>query len=847
MTPAGAPAPRADRGVHRLAALLRQRAVVVWLALVAIGTVVAIRTSYVADLSAFLPSSPSAEQAVLLDQIKSGIAARLVLIGIEGGSAADRRAVSLALGTALRASRLFDAVQNGDNTGFEAIGRFLFANRYLLSPAVDATRFSVEGLRAGIDETTALLGTPAGALVKPVILRDPTGETVRMAESMLPSQAPRNDGGVWVSRRAARAVLLATIHAEGADLDSQQRALERVRSAFAPYAARGLHLIVSGSPSFAVDSRARIKGEVERLAAAGGIAIVGLLLLAFGGSLATLAVALLPVVSGVIAGIAAVSLVFGQVHGITLGFGTTLIGEAVDYAIYYLIQARRGDVAAHLTGARTVGDGARRWLADNWPTVRLGLWTSICGFAALLGSGFPGLRQLGLFSIAGLAAAALTTRWVLTRSSPDGAPGTAARRRLGRALGGLTARLPRLRWPFRALAVAAAIALVALPSAWRGDLLSLSPIGAAQLQLDADLRADLGASESGLLVAVAAPAEAGALAAAEAVGARLDRLAERGAIGGYESPARLLPSPATQTARRAALPEAATLAARLAEATVDGPLPAARLDGFVADVQAARTQPLLTRESLRGTPLLPALDALLTPGDATAPWRALLHVQAAVLPGAPPLDAAGLRAALAGLPTVQVVDIGTELTGLYARYLREAGWQALLGAAAVVLLLALHLRSARRLWRVAQPIAAAVIIVLGAFSVLGSALGILHLVGLLLTVAIGSNYALFFDQLREAESGAGRGGTARLDLGDDAPASLGNRDTLASIANRDDTLASLALANLTAVVSFGLLACSGIPALYAVGEVVAPGILLCLLLSAAFIPVPAPEAPRPDA
>jgi len=33
-----------------------------------------------------------------------------------------------------------------------------------------------------------------------------------------------------------------------------------------------------------------------------------------------------------------VSLWFGFVHGITIGFGVTLIGEAVDYAIYLLTQ-----------------------------------------------------------------------------------------------------------------------------------------------------------------------------------------------------------------------------------------------------------------------------------------------------------------------------------------------------------------------------------------------------------------------------------------------------------------------------------------------------------------------------
>ncbi|MBC8057565.1 MAG: transporter, partial [Rhizobiales bacterium] len=396
----------------------RRRAVALWLLCMALAAVVTLRTNYVADLSAFLPSTPSAEQAVLLDQLKSGVAARLVLIGIEGGTAEQRSAASLQFGQALRRSGAFDAVHNGDNSGFEETGKFLFAHRYLLSPAVDAERFTVEGLRAGIDEATSLLGTPAGAAIKSVILRDPTGETIRMAEGMLPSQAPRSDGRVWVSRSAARAVLIATTRADGADLDAQERTLQLIDAGFAPFKAQGLSLMVSGSGTFAVASRAQIKSEVERLAIAGGVAIVALLLLAFGGSLRTLVVAMLPVASGVLVGIAAVSLIFGNVHGITLGFGTTLIGEAVDYAIYYLIQARPAAQAS-----ASAGSGARRWITANWPTVRLGLWTSLCGFAALLFSGFPGLAQLGVFSIAGLAAAALTTRWVLTRTSPDGEAG----------------------------------------------------------------------------------------------------------------------------------------------------------------------------------------------------------------------------------------------------------------------------------------------------------------------------------------------------------------------------------------------------------------------------------------
>src|SRR5262249_2585886 len=111
---------------------------------------------------------------------------------------------------------------------------------------------------------------------------------------------------------------------------------------------------------------------------------------------------LLPVATGALAGVAAVSLGFGAIHGITLGFGVTLIGEAVDYSIYLFVQ----------------GGAEGRWQREVWPTIRLGLFSSVAGFAALLPADFQGLAQLGLYSIAGLLAAALVTRFVLPHWVP---------------------------------------------------------------------------------------------------------------------------------------------------------------------------------------------------------------------------------------------------------------------------------------------------------------------------------------------------------------------------------------------------------------------------------------------
>jgi len=779
---------------------LRRPALWVWLAAMLLGALWAARTTYVADLSAFLPSSPSAEQRVLLEQLRHGVTARVMLIGLRGGDAAQRGEASRAVAAALRSGGEFASVNNGqfDNDGHaapKAIGELLLAHRYQLSPAVDAQRFSVDGLRDGIADTMALLGTPAGGWIKPLLWRDPTGEMVRLGETLLPSGGPRVEAGVWVSRSQPRALLVGITRAEGSDLDGQARAIDAVQRAFAPWAARGMAIELSGAGVLGVQSRTLIQAEVERLALWDGAIVLALLMLAF-GSLKALGVALLPVASGVLAGTVAVSLGFGHVHGITLGFGTTLIGEAVDYAIYYLVQAR--------PAAGASGPGALHWRRHNWPTVRWGLLTSLAGFSALVFSGFGGLAQLGVFSIAGLLAAALTTRYVLTALAPDGAPGLGLRAVLGRATARLAAASPRLRWFWAGLSAAALALLLCLPSAWRGQLTHLSPVTAQALTLDASLRADLGAAELGTLVAIEAPDEAHALQRAEQASARLDALVADGLLAGYESPTRLLPSAQAQAARQAALPDADTLRARLKQATADGPLPAERLEPFIADVQAQRNAKPVTRADYAGTPLDTALQAQLVPGADGKPWTVLLSLRA----GPSALPPQRLRDALAGLPDTRVVEIQPELDALYARYLREAFWQSALGALAVLLLLYAGLRSWRRLWRVALPLAASVVLVMAGLTLGGVALGVLHLVGLLLVVAVGSNYALFFDQL------------ARHGQGDSAADS--------------ETLASLLLANLTIVASFAVLCTSSVPLLVALGVVVAPGTLLCLLLSASW-------------
>ena len=794
-------------------------ATLLWTILVCAAAVIVWRASYTTDLSAFLPRTPTAAQRLLVDQLREGLASRLIIVAIEGADSKTRARLSAALARRLRADNEFVSSNNGESSGVERDREFLFAHRYLLSESVTPQRFTVGGLHSALADTLDLLASPAGLLAKSLLPRDPTGEMLQIVGQLGSGRPARTVDGVWSSRDGQRALLVAQTRAAGSDIDGQQRAIRAIQRAFnaaaaqrAPADRAGAVLKMSGPGVFAAAARATIKNEVMRLSALSTVIIVFGLLAVY-RSAAAVILGLMPVASGALAGVACVALGFGVVHGITLGFGITLIGEAVDYSIYLFIQSRGAPGADPADRAH--------WRRSVWPTIRLGLLTSICGFASLLPSGFPGLAQLGLYSIAGLISAALVTRFVLPHWLPrnfairDVAP-------LGAAVARVLRRLTATRVALALVAVlAGTILYLHRDTLWNRELSALSPVSMADQDFDARLRADLGAPDVRYLVLVSAADKELALQAAQRVGNRLEGLVDEGVIGGFDSPALYLPSIAAQRDRRQSIPPAQQLRERLQEALVGLPIRAERLEPFLHDAEAARTQPVLTRTDLDGTALAAGFDALmLTDGKRC---HALLPLRAASSGGATSLaiDVARVRQAVAEAAPEQalVFDLKGEADVLYSTYLSEAVRLSLAGFAAIVILLSIALRSPARLARVVLPLALAVLAVAGALVLGGRQLTILHVIGMLLIVAVGSNYALFFDR----RAAATHEGSVPL------------------------TLASLLIANAATVVSFGVLASSTVPVLAALGSTVAPGTLLALVFSALLaqdLPAPARGAPR---
>lgn len=812
--------------------ITRQPAILLWILFSLICGYLVSQAQFTADMSAFLPRNPSERQQLLIDQISEGTASRSLIIGIEGASAPALAQLSSSLATELRGLPDFQNVSNGQQETNKKDQELIFNNRYLLSPAVNADHMSSEGLKDSIQRSLAEVSSSTGLFSKSLLGKDPTGESLEILKSVIPADQPSMVDGVWMNAKQSKALLLLQTHAQGSDLDAQQTAHRAVEHSFelakskVGATAAKASIKYSGPSVFGVSSRDTIKSEAAYLSAVGTFMVLGLLWLIY-RSVVTLFLGMIPVITGAIAGITAVSLGFSSVHGMTLGFGITLIGEAVDYAIYLFVQYIPSSTlkATSLNSASVHTEDllseTKTFASSFWPTIRLGVLTSIVGFCTMLFSGFTGLAQLGLFSIVGILVAAITTRYVLPVLLPSNFH-IRQPKQLGKLLTRIVDTLARLRLP---ILVLTGIALVFLltrgANLWSMELGGLSPVAESAQKLDADLRAELGAPDAGMLLVLKASSSELALQLSEEVSALLDPLVSSGALSGYQSPSKYLPSQQTQLMRKLSLPEDIELRRRTGIALQGLPLSKEKLEDFFSDVALAKLAPLLTRADLDKTSLSLGVDALLMQNTKTAAnWTALVVLKPPVLNDVQQnIDAQIIGTTLKSLmqnpesntkSKIFLIELKTEAKNLYKAYLDEAVTLTAIGFVAIIALLFVSLRSGTRVVRVVAPLLVSVVLVAAVVVILKGSLNLLHLIGLLLVIAIGSNYALFFDQ-------------------------RSNTHATTPPKNTDhNLLCSLFFANLTTVLGFGILNFSSVPVMNSLGITASLGAFLALVLSAAF-------------
>lgn len=716
--------------------------------------------------------------------------ARTLLVLVSAPDAEAAAGAADAAAALFRASPRIESVSAGQGPEKEsAFLSFYFPYRHAMLSSNDRTLLrSPDAFPRFMSRAAENLYAPFRLLPPEDLAADPLAFFASLADSWAA-------GVPAVGGKPGDTLLMLELAGDPFDAGVQEDAADLMASARVSLSAAvpGSTLSWTGLLPFARAERRRMQSETVLIGAASTLGIAFLALWVF-RSPRPLALGYFSVACGLLTGTAAVLAVFGRIHGLTVAFGSSLLGAAVDYALHYAAHHRLPDVPWN----------SEKALAAIRPSLILGTLTGVISYAALGMTPLPGLRQMALFSSVGLA----TSLWAVLAAGPVflRAPGRPAP---PPSLLGVMDAAARFwgRWRGRRAALPAAVAALFLVSVaacfkvrFDDNPSRLQRPSSALLAEDAVVRRAAGSQELGRLAIVHGTTQEEVLRRQEVLGEALSALAAEGKVVSFRGLAPFLPSAARMAENRGLLkdvflPKAAALRGGLASLG----FPAGAAKEFLQDIGSPL--PAFSLAQWLASPVSEGLRNLWL-GETPRGFFAV-----ALLGGVS--DEAAVRARLDGLAGVRYHNKAAEYTGFLKQYRRRA-----LGlvAAAYALILGVMV------FRYGFSGGAAVTLpclfsgLLTAL-VLPGPLNLMHVLGMVLVLGMAVDYAIFF-----AES-AQRGEGVRA-------AGLG-----------------ISLSTLTTALSFGFLALSGAPALRALGSSVSAGMLFAFLFS----PMPLMSLGKKDA
>lgn len=761
-----------------------------------LGSFVASRFQVSTDITTFLPTPEDRSLGEFSRAVASGPLTRTMVITL--GARDDQSAVI--------ASRWFEhtlrqhpdvgphlqSLEGGPPAGLERRIWDLYHPRRFGFVAEDSetalARTSDDALKASAEVLVKRLRHPDSSAIARLAPSDPLlvlPSIFRRLEKTSARQLRVVDGR-FLTRDGHEAVLFLTTRDSAFESSVQAPLLRGIQSAFEGLKKKLPEITAlqqSGINRFAVRAESSIRTDIQRITLF-SIVSLGLLLWLLFRSFRLVLLTAIPVGLGVLAGCAMVLIVYGRIHGVTLAFGASLIGVCVDYVIHLYCH--------HCVSPSP--EGPYGTLGSIWKALVTGAATTAIGFAALAWSSFPGLREVGLFSLTGILAALGSTCFVVPSLVPSEPRPVEARQRL----------VDLLAWGFRSLRsrrfasglfllTAAAVAAAGLPWVhWNQDFASLNRLDPDLFAEDAAVRAKVTRLEQMRFVVATGDDDESALQVNDAVFAALAEAQAANQLDGYQSIGALLPSAKRQTIVADAFRESPKLWERLAHAYALAGVDPSALAPFKRDLEAAAVPPL-TFEDLLASPLASLVRRFRIELDGTVGWISFLHGVH---------DPSALERRLAGIPGARFIDQASMMGDANRAYQRRTLDLIGLGLLAVLFLLIARYRSARKVGAAFFPSILAAAVTVSILSFAGVGLDLVSLAALLVVVSIGVDYGVF----------------------------LVDADSTGQIA-RSATLLSIVVAWLSTVLGFGLLSLSDHPALHVIGLTALVGVTASFLLA----------------
>ncbi|WP_373700824.1 MMPL family transporter [Neisseria dentiae] len=550
-------------------------------------------------------------------------------------------------------------------------------------------------------------------------------------------------------------------------------------------AKNGVETLSAGGAVFAAASKADAERESKLMSTAGLLLTFALLLWVFRS--ARVFWLTLPLAAGMLAGLAAALLVFGEVHILTIVIGTSLVGMLVDFPLHWLAPSVFGTAAHRYALSDGPGWQAEPAMRHVLPTFAVSLLITVAGYAFLWFTPLPVLRQTAVFSgFALLGAFGATVLWLpplFARYQAKSVPFTGLVERLYSLSARMKIRLHRRGWW---LVGGILLAVGLWRSNWHDDIrqwVNMPPAMLAEAQKIGELS---GTDFGSRYLVVEAGSEDELLRKNAEVGRALQPLAAQQKLAGIQSLDQWLLPAAEQQKLQNRLRELAKLPENWQPMREIG-VPRQTVRNALN--QAAATPPLTLSDGLK-----PALAEAWRPlylGEA-APGRFASIIRLNGLN-----DAAAVQAGIKGLAGVHWADKRSHLNELFHHTRNQAAWLKLASYALALLLLWRMFGIKRGITVLAVPLAAAVATV-AVLGWVGIPVSLFAMFGLLLVSAIGVDYAVYAVAAKHI-----------------APARLGG----------------MLLAALTTGISFVLLGMSSTPAVAAFGITVAVGTVLNLWLA----------------
>ena len=747
-----------------------------------------IRFDHSSDLGIFLPNAETLYDRLLRQQLDNSASSSLVLIALTGLPARELAQLNNRMLDRIRATGLFSrAVNNSSNLGADML-EFIERNRYLLTRGDLHERFSAGGFSESLHDRLAGLASAASPLEKQYVRQDPTGEVLELLEfwqgKVSRYKQPSERQGVWFSRDGKRTLILCEIRADVSDMQNQLDATQAIRNIYDEIRVPGLGAILSGPAVFATETSESIKRDGLSLTLAAIVLVLAFLLAAY-RSLLTTATLALPIASGVLVAVASVLLLFGHIHGVTLVFGMTLIGVAIDYPVHVL----------------SAGSGQEHSRVETvWRTLRLGVISTLVAYFAFLLSDFNGLQQLGVFTIGGLLAASLTARWILPLIPFSGNGRISGLPRLHDFLKRACTACGRFRMAVPVLSAAA----ILIMAAGEREILhlnvdSLSPIKQDRRVEGRMLRNDIGVWTGGSMLLITGADKQAVLRDGESLETALARISDEGVIEAYDMPSHFLPSVQRQERNLEALKQTERIRGNLATAMEGTPFRPEVFEPFLMEIETAGDLVPISAEDIENTVIGEKLEPLLFDFEDGAVGIVLLHGVA---------DSEALERFAHGHEGVYYMHIKSASTDLVTRSVIHVSWTMAACLLVIYLVLSAGLRSPVRPFRVMIPTLSSTVVTACILAYSGNPLSIFHLIALLLVIGLGLDYALFFNRIAV------------------------NREEW------DSTFRSLWVCGITTLLVFGILALSSTPPLRAIGITVVLGTLISMGFGAMWAAAP---------